>query len=139
MTPMIKYSHWYHYPREEIPFMVKLKQVVIPLIELIQDNNTLNNLLLHYKGYADMNPCLLSVHDRQVILGKLKQEKILTMMNMWKNKITTVLIVMNLILMKINNSYFIFHIFWIPTGGTALIACKTPTNVISSVSLPKHK
>ena len=35
------------------------------------------------------NPCLLSEHDHQVILEKLKQEKILTMMNMWKIKITT--------------------------------------------------
>ena len=26
----------------------------------------------------------------------------------------------------------------IPLGGTALIACKTPTNVISSVSLLEH-
>ena len=42
------------------------------------------------------DPCLLSEHNHQVILGKLKQEKILTMMNMWKKKITTMLIVMNL-------------------------------------------
>ena len=35
----------------------------------------------------------------------MKQEKILTMMNMWKKKITTMLIVMNLILMPINKSY----------------------------------
>ena len=50
MTPMIKTSHWYHDPNEAIPVMVKLKQVVMPLIELIQDNNTTNNLPLHYKG-----------------------------------------------------------------------------------------
>ena len=59
--------------------MLKLKQVVMPLIELIQDNNTTNKLPLRYKGYADMNPRLLSVHDHQVILKKLKQEKILTL------------------------------------------------------------
>ena len=118
--------------------MVKLKQVVMPLIELIQENNTKNKLPLRYKGYADMNPCLLSVHDHQVILEKLKQEKILTMMNMWKKKITTMLIVMNLILMRINNYYYMFNLFWTTTGGTALIACKTPTNSISSVSLPEH-
>ena len=56
MTPMIKTSHWYHDPNEAIPVMVKLKQVVMPLIELIQYNNTKNNLTLRYKGYADMNP-----------------------------------------------------------------------------------
>ena len=87
--------------------MVKLKHVVMPLIELIQDNNTTNNLPLLYKGYVDMNPRLLSVHYHQVILETLKQEKILTMMNMWKKKITTMLIVMNL-----NKSYFIFNLFW---------------------------
>ena len=97
--------------------MVKLKQVVMPLIELIQDNNTTNKLPLDYKGYADMNPCLLSVLDHQVILEKTKQEKILTMMNMWKKKITTMFIVMNTILMTINNSYFIFNIFWTPSGA----------------------
>ena len=52
--------------------MVKLKQVVMPLIEMIQENNTTNKLPLRYKGYADMNPCLLSVHDHQVILEKIE-------------------------------------------------------------------
>ena len=52
--------------------MVKLKQVVMPLIELIRDNNTTTNLTLCYKGYADMNPCLLSLHDHQVILGNIE-------------------------------------------------------------------
>ena len=52
--------------------MVKLKQVVMPLIELIQDNNKTNKLLLRYKGYADTNPCLLSVHDHQLILEKIE-------------------------------------------------------------------
>ena len=32
MTPMIKTSHWYHGPNEAIPVMVKLKQVVMPLM-----------------------------------------------------------------------------------------------------------
>ena len=135
---MGSFFHWYHKTNEAIPGIVKLKQVVMPLIELIQENNTQNKLPLRYKGYADMNPCLLSVHDHQVILEKMKQEKILSMMNMWKKKITTMLIVMNLILMQINNSYYIFNCIWTTIGGTALIACKKPTNVISSVSLPEH-
>ena len=61
------------------------------------------------------------------------------MINMWKKKITTMLIVMNLILIRINNSYYMFNCLWTTIGGTALIACKTPTNVISSVSLPLTK
>ena len=52
--------------------MVKLKQVVMPIIELIQENNTANKFPLCYKGYADMNPCLFSVHDHQVILEKIE-------------------------------------------------------------------
>ena len=52
--------------------MAKLKQVFMPLIELIQENNTTNKLPLRYKGYADMNPCLLSVHNHQVILEKIE-------------------------------------------------------------------
>ena len=60
------------------------------------------------------------------------------MMNMWKKNITTMLVLMNVILMPINNSYYIFNIFWTTTGGTALISFKTRTNVISSVSLPEH-
>ena len=60
------------------------------------------------------------------------------MMNMCKKKITTMLIVMNMILMQINKSYYMFNFLWTTIGGTALIACKTPTNVISSVSLPEY-
>ena len=112
MTRMKKTSHWYHEINEAIPVMVKLKQVVMPLIEFIQENNTTNKLPLRYKEYADMKPCLLSVHNHQVILEKLKQEKILTMMNMWKKKITTMLIVMNLILIQINKSYYMFNFIW---------------------------
>ena len=44
----------------------------MPLIELIQDNNKTNKFPLRYKGYADMNPRLLSVHDHQVILEKIE-------------------------------------------------------------------
>ena len=44
----------------------------MPLIELIQENNTTNKLPLPYKGYADMKPCLLSVHNHQVILEKIE-------------------------------------------------------------------
>ena len=102
----------------------------MPLIELIQDNNASNKFPLRYKGYADINPSLLSVHDHQVMLGKLKQEKILTMMNIWKKKITSMLIVMNPIFMTTNNSYFVFNLFWTPSGGTALIAFKTAINSI---------
>ena len=133
MTPMKKTSYWYHKTNEATTVMVKLKQVVMPLIELIQENNTTNKPPLHYKGYAYTNPCLLSVHDHKVILEKLKREKILIMMNMWKKKITTMLIVMNLILMRINNSYYMFNYLWTTIGGTPPIACKTSTNVISSV------
>ena len=42
------------------------------LIELIQDNNTKTKLPLRYKGYADMNPRLLSLHDHQVMLEKIE-------------------------------------------------------------------
>ena len=72
MTPMIKTSHWYHEPNEAIPVMVKLKQVVMLLIELIQDKNTINKFTLRYKVYANMNPRLLSIHDHQVILEKIE-------------------------------------------------------------------
>ena len=72
MNPVKKTSHWYHEINEAIPVMVKFKQVGMPLIELIQENNTTNKLPLLYKGYADMNSCLLSVHDHQVILGKIE-------------------------------------------------------------------
>ena len=105
----------------------------MPLIELIQENNKTKKFPLRYKGYADTNPCLLSIHDHQVILEKIEAGENLTMMNMWKKKINTMLIVMNLVLMTINNSYFIFNLFWTTTGGTALITRKTPTNTISSV------
>ena len=49
ITVMKKTSHWYNKTNEAIPLMVKLKQVVMPLIELIQENNTTNKLPLLYK------------------------------------------------------------------------------------------
>ena len=72
MTPIKKTSHWYHETNEAILVMVKFKQVVMPLIEFIQENNTTNKLPLRYKGYADMKPCLLSVHNYQVIFEKIE-------------------------------------------------------------------
>ena len=72
MTPMKITSHWYHETNEAIPVMVKLKQVLMPLIELIKENNTTNKFPLRYKGYADMNPCLLPVNNHQVILEKIE-------------------------------------------------------------------
>ena len=72
MTPMRKTSYWYHKPYEAIPVMVKLKQVVMPYIEFIQENNTTNKLPSRFKGYADMNPHLLSEHDHQIILDKIE-------------------------------------------------------------------
>ena len=58
---------YYHEPYESIPGMVKLKQVVMPYIELIQDNNTTNKFPSRYKGYADTNPHLLSEQYHQTI------------------------------------------------------------------------
>ena len=43
---MVKTPHWYHEQNESIPVMLKLKQVVMSLIELIQDNNT--KMSCHY-------------------------------------------------------------------------------------------
>ena len=70
MKPTRKTSYWYYDPYEAIPVLVKLKQFVMPYIELIQDNNTTNKFPSCYKGYADTNPCLFSVHDHQVTLEK---------------------------------------------------------------------
>ena len=70
MTPMKKTSHWYHEPNKAIAVIVKLKKFVMPLIELIQENNTTNKLPLRYKEYADMNPRLFSVLDHEVVLKK---------------------------------------------------------------------
>ena len=89
MTPMRKTSYWYHNPDEATPIIVKLKQVLISYIEFIQDKNIINKLPSSFKGYANMNPHLLSEHDHQIILDKIEARKILTMMNMWKMIITT--------------------------------------------------
>ena len=51
--------------------MVNLKQFLMPYIELIQENNKRNKLPSNFKGYADMNPHLLSEHDHQIILYKI--------------------------------------------------------------------
>ena len=72
MTTMRKTSYWYHYTDEAIPVMVKLKKVVMPYIELIQENNTPNKLPSRFKGYADVNPHLSSKHDHQILLDKIE-------------------------------------------------------------------
>ena len=46
MTPLKQTSHWYHKINEAIPDMVNLKQVVMPLIELIQENT--QQIICHY-------------------------------------------------------------------------------------------
>ena len=63
MTPIVKTSNLYHESYEAIPVIPKLKKVLMPYIELIQGNNTTNKLPFCFKGYADMNPHLLSEHD----------------------------------------------------------------------------
>ena len=60
MTPMRKTSYWYCNPDEAIHVIVKLKQVVMPNIELIPENNTTNESSSRFKLYYDMNPHLLS-------------------------------------------------------------------------------
>ena len=45
------------------------------LIELVQYNNTKDNLPFRFKGYADMNPHLLSEHDHQIILDKIESRE----------------------------------------------------------------
>ena len=47
----------------------------MPLIELIQENNTTNKLQLRYKGYPGMNICLLSENDHQIILDKIESKE----------------------------------------------------------------
>ena len=110
MTPMRKTSYFYHDLDEAIPVMVKFKQVFMTFIEFIQYNNTTNKLSSSFKLYADMNPHLLSEHDHQIILDKIESREILTMMNMWRMKTTTMNIVMIPMMMIINDSYFIFNI-----------------------------
>ena len=72
MTPMRAISYLYHDPDEAIPVMVNFKKVVMSFIEFIQYKNTTNKLPSHFKGYADMNPHLLSEHDHQIILDNIE-------------------------------------------------------------------
>ena len=72
MKPTRKTSYWYHEIYEAIPVIVKLKQVVMPYIEFIQDSNKTNKIPSRFKGYADTNPHLSSEHNNQIILGKIE-------------------------------------------------------------------
>ena len=67
---MRKTTCLYHDPDEAMPVMVKVKQFVMPYIELIQDNNTTNKFPSRFKGYSDMNRHILSEHDHQILLDK---------------------------------------------------------------------
>ena len=102
--------------------MVKLKQAVMPFMELIQDKNTTNKLSSRFKGYAFMNPCLLSEHNHQIILDKIEARENLNHDEYVEDENTTMEIVMILMMMIINNSYFIFNIICKTSGGTAIIA-----------------
>ena len=55
--------------------MVKFEQVVMPYIELIQDNNIPNKLPFCFNEYADMNPHLLFEPNHQIILDKFEARK----------------------------------------------------------------
>ena len=54
---------------------MKLKQSVMPFIELIQYNDTTNKLPSRFKGYAFMNTNLLYEHDHQIILDKIEERE----------------------------------------------------------------
>ena len=89
MTQMRKTPYWYHEPDEAIHVMVKLKQVVMTYIELIQEKIQKINCHHVLKHTLIWN---LIYYLKTIIKSywvKLKQEKILTMMNMCKMKITT--------------------------------------------------
>ena len=72
VTPKRKTSYWYHEPYDAIHVMLKFKKIVMPSIELIQYNNTMNKFPSRFKGYAFMNPHLLSEQDNQIILDKIE-------------------------------------------------------------------
>ena len=72
MSPMRKTYYFHHDPDEAIPGRVKLKQVAMPYIELVFDNNTTNKWPSYFKWYADMNPCLLSEQDNEILLNKIE-------------------------------------------------------------------
>ena len=99
------------------------------------DNKCLDSNHINSKSN---NLCLFSEHDPQVILEKNEARENLNHDEYVEEKITKMLIVMNLILMPINNSCYIYNFIWKTIVGTTLIACKTPKIVISSVSLPEH-
>ena len=48
MTPARKTYYWYHEPDEAISIMAKLKQVVMPYIEFIQDMYIFPVGYMHY-------------------------------------------------------------------------------------------
>ena len=72
---MRKTSYRYHEPYEATPVMVKLKQVVMQYIELIQEKNTTNKLPSHFQGSSDKKPHLLSELDHHIILDKIEAKK----------------------------------------------------------------
>ena len=89
MTPMIKTSYWHHNQDEAIPVVDKLKQVLMPYIELIQ--KTIQQIIFH-NILKDTLIGNLIYYLNMIIKSywiQLNQEKILTMMNMRKMKITT--------------------------------------------------
>ena len=88
-TLISKYTHWYHNPDEEIPVMVKLKQVVMPYIDFLTYKNITNKFPSRFK---DTLVLTLIYYLNRIIKSywiKLKEEKILIMSNMWRIKITT--------------------------------------------------
>ena len=70
--------------------MVSLKQVVMPYIKLVQDNNTANKLPSCFKGYSDVNPHLLSEQDHQIILDHIEERESINHDKYVKNEITTI-------------------------------------------------
>ena len=75
MTSMRKPSYWCHDPYEAIPFMVKLKQLMMPFVQLIQYNNKTNKLISYFKEYAFTNPRLLSKQYHQIILDQIESRE----------------------------------------------------------------
>ena len=83
----------------------------MPYIELIQDKNTTNKLPSCFKGYAYMNPHLLSVYDHQIILDKIEAgETLIHDEYVEDKKITTIQILMIQMMITINYSYLIFNL-----------------------------
>ena len=82
----------------------------MPYIELIQDNNTTNKLPSLFKGYYDMNPHLLSDHNHQIILDNIEAREDFNHDEYAEDEIITMQTLMILIMMIINNDYFIFNL-----------------------------